>query len=94
MTENNNISDLWGLVWNHKWWYVACVIFCLVIASLYLYRTPDTYLRTVKVMVDESEQNAAMRNLGVISAGTMNVRNFNSVENEVEAFLSPDLMQI
>lgn len=94
MTENNNISDLWGLVWNHKWWYVACVIFCLVIAALYLYRTPDTYLRTVKVMVDESEQNAAMRNLGVISAGTMNVRNFNSVENEVEAFLSPDLMQI
>ena len=41
MTENNNISDLWGLVWNHKWWYVACVIFCLVIAALYLYRTPE-----------------------------------------------------
>lgn len=105
MTENNkpilnneeesfiNISDLWSMVWGHKWWYVACIAVCLVGAAFYLYRTPNTYVRTVKVMVDESEQDAAMRNLGVVSAGAMRLRSFNSVENEIEAFASPDLMQ-
>ena len=34
-----------------------------------------------------------MRNLGVASAGMMRLRSFNSVENEIEAFASPDLMQ-
>ena len=106
MTENNNktilnneeeslinLSDIWGLIWGYKWWYVACVIVCMIGAAFYLYRTPDTYVRTVKVMVDESEQDAAMRNLGVVSAGAMRLRSFNSVENEIEAFASPDLMQ-
>ncbi|MBE6215081.1 MAG: polysaccharide biosynthesis tyrosine autokinase [Bacteroidales bacterium] len=88
-----NLLDLWDMIWGHKWWYVACVALCLVAAGFYLYRTPDTYVRTVKVMVDESEQDAAMRNLGVVSAGAMRLRSFNSVENEIEAFASPDLMQ-
>ena len=35
-----------------------------------------------------------MRNLGVVSAGAMRLRSFNSVENELEAFASPDLMQV
>lgn len=105
MTENNkpilnneeesliSFSDIWGLIWGHKWWYVACTIVCMIGAAFYLYRTPDTYVRTVKVMVDESQQDAAMRNLGVVSAGAMRLRSFNSVENEIEAFTSPDLMQ-
>lgn len=88
-----NIQDIWGLIWGHKWWYIACTAFCLVLAVFYLYRTPSTYVRTVKVMIDESEQDAAMRNLGVVSAGAMRLRSFNSVENEIEAFASPDLMQ-
>ena len=97
MTEKKNtvlsLVEIWGLIWGHKWWYVASLALCLLIAALYMYRTPDVYVRTVKVVVDESEQDAAMRNLGVVSAGAVRVRNFNGVANEMEAFMSPDLME-
>jgi len=105
MIENNNsfrntedepsiqLADIWGMIWGHKWWYIGCTVVALLLAVYYLYRTPNTYVRTVKVMIDESDQDAAMRNLGVVSAGAMRLRSFNSVENEIEAFASPDLMQ-
>ena len=107
MTENNTnqnfikeeestltIAELWAMVWDHKWWYVASVIFFLIVGAFYLYRTPKVYNRTAKVLIDESNQDATMRNLGVASAGMMRLRSFNSVENEIEAFSSPDLMQV
>ena len=88
-----SLADLWGLIWGHKWWYVASVALFLCIGVFYLYRTPKVYNRVAKVLIDESDQDATMRNLGVASAGMMRLRSFNSVENEVEAFASPDLMQ-
>ena len=107
MTENNinpnfkkeeesglSIADLWSLVWGHKWWYVVSVAVFLFLGVFYLYRTPKVYNRAAKVMIDESNQDATMRNLGVASAGMMRMRSINSVENEMEAFSSPDLMQI
>lgn len=106
MTENNNqiyhqeeetsiqIAELWSMIWDHKWWYVLSVFVCLVVAAFYIYRTPNVYNRTAKVLIDESDQDATMRNLGVASAGMMRLRSFNSVENEIEAFSSPDLMEV
>ena len=106
MTENNttnflkeeesviSIAELWGLVWDHKWWYVLSVAVFLMLGAFYLYRTPKVYTRSAKVLIDESNQDATMRNLGVASAGMMRLRSFNSVENEMEAFSSPDLMQV
>lgn len=88
-----NISDLWGLIWGHKWWYLLSVIVFLCIGVFYLYRTPNIYTRAAKVIIDESDQDATMRNLGVASAGMMRLRSFNSVENEIEAFSSPDMME-
>lgn len=89
------ISDLWNLVWNRKWWYVLSLGICLLGAAFYLYRTPVSYSRTAKLIVDESSQDATMRNLGVASANMMRTRmSFNTVENEMEAFKSPDLMQV
>lgn len=108
MIENNNstnnsfiqeeessiqLIDLWHMIWDHKWWYVISVFICLCGAAFYLYRTPDVYTRSAKVIIDESDQDATMRNLGVASAGMMRLRSFNSVENEMEALSSPDLMQ-
>ena len=87
------LSDLWHLVWDHKWWYVLVVGVALFVAAFYLYRTPQTFSSTAKVLVDESNQDATMRNLGVASAGMMRLRSFNSVENEIEAFSSVDYMQ-
>ena len=87
------LSDLWNMIWDHKWWYVISLFICLCGAAFYLYHTPELYTRSAKVIIDESDQDATMRNLGVASAGMMRLRSFNSVENEMEALASPDLMQ-
>ena len=89
-----SLADIWGLIWGHKWWYVASLAFFLCVGMFYLYVTPKVYSRVAKVLIDESNQDATMRNLGVASAGMMRLRSFNSVENEIETFASPDLMQV
>ena len=88
------LSDLWNMVWRYKWWYVVSIVVFLLLGAFYLYRTPNVYNRSAKVVIDESNQDATMRNLGVASAGMMRLRSFNSVENEMEALSSPDLMQM
>ena len=87
------LSDIWALVWGHKWWYLISLAFFLALGAYYLYKTPKQYERSIKVVIDESNQDAATRNLGVASAGMMRLRSFNSVENEMEAFASPDHLQ-
>ena len=90
-----NLLELWQLVWHHKVWYILSLVVCLVGAAFYLYRTPSVYNRSAKVLIDESNQDATMRNLGVASANMMRMRGaFNTVENEMQAFSSPDLMQV
>ena len=89
-----SLADIWGLIWGHKWWYVASLAFFLCVGVFYLYVTPKVYSRVAKVLIDESNQDATMRNLGVTSAGMMRLRSFNSVEDEIETFASPDLMQV
>ena len=89
-----SLADIWGLIWGHKWWYVASLAFFLCVGVFYLYVTPKVYSRVAKVLIDERNQDATMRHLGVASAGMMRLRSFNSVENEIETFASPDLMQV
>ena len=109
MTENNvnnafirnnseeestlNFSDIWGMIWGYKWWYVICVFLALVAVCFYIYRTPDTYQRTAKVIIDESEQSSTMRSLTQLTTGMTGLRANSTVANEMEAFSSPDLMQ-
>ena len=38
--QSLQLADLWALVWDHKWWYVICILVALMIASFYLYKTP------------------------------------------------------
>lgn len=87
-----SLLDIWNLVWSNKWWYVAGVVLCVILAGVYLYRTPSTYSRSAKLIVDESAQDAAVRNLSSFTGGGMRLRNTVAVENEMEAFTSPDLM--
>ena len=88
------LADIWAMIWGYKWWYVACVAICLFAVTLYLYRTPSTYIRTTKVIIDESEKNSAMKSIGDITANMTGLRANNTVANEMEALSSPDLMQI
>lgn len=92
--EGFRLSDLVELVTKHVWWYVGVTLCCLLFAAYYLYKTPVLYNRSAKVMVDDSGQDAAMRNLGMASANMMRMRSFNGVMNELEAFGSPDLMRV
>ena len=91
--EGLRISDILELITKHIWWYVGVTLVCLVFAGYYLYKTPVVYNRSAKVIIDDSNQDAAMRNLGMASANMMR-RTFSGVENELEAFASPDLMQV
>ena len=91
--EGLRINDIIELVTKHIWWYVGVTLICLIGAGYYLYKTPAVYSRSAKVIIDDSNQDAAMRNLGMASANMMR-RTFDGVENELQAFTSPDLMQV
>ena len=92
--QSLNLADLWSLVWDNKWWYVACILAALFAATFYLYRTPKSYSRTEKIIMDEDAQNSMMRDLTAF-AGTGAARRSTgtNVDNEIEAFAAPDLMQ-
>ena len=62
------LSELWALVWDHKWWYIFCILAALFLAGFYIYRTPKTYSRTEKIIMDEDSQAAMMRDLTAFSA--------------------------
>ena len=90
-----SLTEIWQMIWGYKWWYVACVFFCLAVVTLYIYRTPSTFVRTTKVIIDETEQNAALKSIGELTAYMPGgLRASNTVANEMEAISSPDLMQV
>lgn len=91
--EGLKLTDIIELVTKHIWWYVGVTLICLIGAAYYLYKTPEVYSRSAKLIIDDSNQDAAMRNLGMASANMMR-RTFDGVENELQAFTSPDLMQV
>ena len=91
--QSLQLADLWALVWDNKWWYVACLLVALFAAGFYLYRTPKTYSRTEKVIVDEDSQNSMMRELTSFAGTGARRGTGTNVDNEIEALAAPDLMQ-
>lgn len=102
--ENNNTSweaeeessikfvDLWHMVWDYKWWYVLAVFVCLSLAAVKIYRSHPVYSLTAKVIIDDGSQEAMTRELSSFTGGLSRFRYSINVDNEVEAFASPDLM--
>lgn len=88
-----SLSDIWDMVWSYKWWYVVCVTICLFAVAFHIYRTPDTYLRTAQIIIDESNQDATMRSIGALVPGALNMNINASLANEIQALQSPDIMQ-
>ena len=91
--QSIQLSDLWSLIWDHKGWYIFSILVALLIASLYLYKTPKTYSRTEKVIVDEDSQASMMRDLTAFTSSTRRYNSGTNVDNEIEAFVAPDLME-
>ena len=63
------LSDILGLIWNHKGWYIISLLICMAIAAFYLYKTPKIYSRSEKLIIDETTQNSMVRNLTSFSGG-------------------------
>ena len=91
--QSLQLTDLWNLIWDNKWWYIFCILVALFIASFYLYKTPKTYSRTEKVIVDEDNQASMMRDLTAFAGTARRYTSGTNVDNEIEAFSAPDLMQ-
>ena len=91
------LSDIWNMaleiIWDYKWWYVASIALCLCICVFYIYRTPSVYIRTTKVIIDESDQDAALKSISSLTGGAAGIAVNSSVANEMQALDSPDLMQ-
>ena len=88
------LVDIWGMIWNNRWWYVLSVFVCLCLTAFYLYRTPKTYSRSAKVIVSEDASNSMMRDLASFASSMSQIRpSGTNVYNEIQAFTSPDLMQ-
>ena len=87
------LADLWALVWDHKWWYVFSILAALLLAGFYLYKTPKTYSRTEKVIVDEDTQASMMRDLTSFAGTARRVSSGTNVDNEIEALRAPDIME-
>ncbi len=87
-----NFSDIWAMIWGYKWWYVLSLGLCIIFAAFYIYKTPSTYSRSAKVIIDEDSQDATLRDIANISGFSGQGSGVN-VNNEVEAFASPDLMK-
>ena len=56
-----SLTEIWAMIWNNKWWYVLSLVVCIFMAGFVIYRTAPKYTRTAKVIVDDSNENSAMK---------------------------------
>lgn len=91
-----SLSEIWAMIWNNKWWYVASLVVCVFLAGFVIYRTSPKYSRTSKVIVDDNNENSAMKELASFTSamGGFRGKSGANVYNEMESFTSPDLMSI
>ena len=92
-----SLTELWQSIWDFKWWCLASIAFCLLLAGLYIYRKPAVYTRTAKIIVDENGQSSALKDITSFSNTLYRRNTFTSgvnVYNEVEALATTDLMEM
>lgn len=96
-TSKLSLTELWQSIWAFKWWCLACMAVCLLLAGLYIYRRPAVYVRTAKIIVDENGQSSALKDITSFSNTLYRRNTFSSgvnVYNEVEALAATDLMEV
>ena len=87
------LADIWSMIWGNRWWYVISVGFCFFIAILYFLKTPSTYSRSEKIILDDFSQQRTMSDLTQFTGSSAIRLSSSAVYNEIEAFTSPDLMK-
>lgn len=90
-----SLTEIWAMIWNNRWWYVLSLVVCIFMAGFFIYRTAPKYNRTAKVIVDDSNENSAMKELASFTSAMSLRRNSGAnVYNEMESFTSPDIMSV
>lgn len=90
--EEFNLTDLLMVALNYWKWYLASVVLCMLIAFLYIKRSPDVYQRQATVMIKSEKgssqlesEAATFEDLGIVSTSK-------SVDNELLVFKTKRLM--
>ncbi|MDR2886863.1 MAG: polysaccharide biosynthesis tyrosine autokinase [Bacteroidales bacterium] len=71
-------------------WFALSVILCCMLAVLYIKSSPKQYMRTASVQILDNEQN---QDITAAFSDRSQLRSYTNVNNEIEAFRSPQLVQ-
>ena len=88
-----SIRELWTMCVARWPWFVGSVLLCLIIASVYILKTPPVYTRQASVLIKEDPKKS--NTIGDVSAEFANIglgMARVNVSNEIISFTSPDLM--
>ena len=101
--ENNNsfeqeeqalsIRELWTMCVARWPWFVGSVLLCLLIASVYILKTPPVYTRQASILIKEDTKKNS--SIGDVSSDFANMALGMArvnVSNEIISFTSPDMM--
>ena len=101
--ENNNsfeqeeqalsIRELWTMCVARWPWFVGSVLLCLLIASVYILKTPPVYTRQASILIKEDTKKNS--SIGDVSSDFANMAlgmTRVNVSNEIISFTSPDMM--
>lgn len=93
MRRNHQVFDYLIWLWNNKWLVFFSIIFCVLVAGVYVYATPELYNRKATVMMKtDSKGGSGIRELDAFKDFSLfNLGDVN-VNNEVEVMASPILM--
>ncbi len=88
--DDSIINELWYKYIRHWPWFLLSIAICCGVAILYVKVTPNTYKRSASVIIKEDN------NITELAAAFTDKSQFKSnsnVNNEIEAFKSPNLLQ-
>ena len=86
------IQDLLYLCLSKWYWFVISLVITLAIATLYIKKTPPTYLRTASILIkDDSKGNSFSNDISGLSDMGLFQSNTN-VNNEIISLQSPAIM--
>ncbi|MDD3038747.1 polysaccharide biosynthesis tyrosine autokinase [Bacteroides sp.] len=89
--DNTAISDLLGVIWRNRFWFVLSIIIALSIAVIHVRSTPKTFSRTATILIKDDKKGGG----GISEAAAfkdMFSLGSNSVYNEIGVLKSRHLM--
>ena len=87
------MKEIAGRCISNWYWFVASLVVCIGLASLYIVKTPKIYTRSATVLIKETAVRRTSNDLeSMLFAGGM-AQQSSKLSNEIIALQSPDLMR-